>query len=460
MKQWIIQKLFLNSSLGRAAFLAGGILWGLLLVPAAYIILNIQLSSINTIEGEKRDSIQEVLAETFSTYGRYGDLVNARGLVIKIGKPLGLNDLGVCIDGKDAIPRVFEDRCQKIVSEESEITLDSNITLRFYWSDYKINWAQIILKTILSSLLLSLLMFFLTSAFYYYIIKKRIHFLSQKISAENAEETNPLETFSIPEMQPIVHALKTYRNRINVYHEEKKRLESLAIFASVAKQVAHDIRSPLSALNMMVGHYKSIPEEQKEIIQQVVLRINGIADDLLNDTKKQSLSTLPVTNSNQEITRYKIIPAIKNLVNEKNIEVKNIPGVEVVLRLNNCPEDIEVAIPDKSIQRILSNLINNSIDAITDNGLIFIEVQNRTPTLIISVIDFGKGIPPDVLEKLNKKEFLSHGKEQSNKSGSGIGLESTYNDLQKAGGSLKIESKLELGTRVTIEVPIIVRFPR
>ncbi len=244
------------------------------------------------------------------------------------------------------------------------------------------------------------------------------------------------------------------KNTIKSYEKEIE-LDLARRLSDLSRKVAHDIRSPLSALNMMVGHYKSIPEEQKEIIQQVVSRINGIADDLLNDTKKQPTANPSITSSTPEIKTYKIIPAIKNLVNEKNLEFQSIPGVEVILRLNSCPEDIEVAIPDKSLQRLLSNLINNSIDAMTDNGMIFIEVQNRAPTLVISVIDFGKGIPPDVLEKLNNKEFLSHGKEHSNKSGSGIGLESAYNDLQKVGGSLKIESKLEVGTRVTIEIPIV-----
>lgn len=266
-----------------------------------------------------------------------------------------------------------------------------------------------------------------------------------------------LETFLSWLFLLIISSFWIYQFRKSTIKSYEKEIE-LALarrFSDLSRKVAHDIRSPLSALNMMVGHYKSIPEEQKEIIQQVILRINGIADDLLNDTKKQSVPTQQITNSTQELKKYKIIPAIKNLVNEKNLEVKNIPGVEVVLRLNNCLEDIEVAIPDKSIQRILSNLINNSIDAMTDNGMIFIEVQNRAPTLIVSVIDFGKGIPADILERLNQKEFLSHGKEKSNRSGSGIGLESAYRDLQEVGGSLKIESKLEIGTRVTIELPLV-----
>lgn len=255
----------------------------------------------------------------------------------------------------------------------------------------------------------------------------------------------------------VISSFWIYQFRKNTIKSYEKEIElTLARrFSDMSRKVAHDIRSPLSALNMLVGHYKSIPEEQKEIIQQVILRINGIADDLLNDTQKKSFSIPTSTGAAQEEKSYQIIPAIKNLVNEKNLEVKSIPGVEVLLRLNNTPEDIEVAISDKSIQRILSNLINNSVDAMTDNGMIFIEVQIRAPTLILSVIDFGKGIPQDVLEKLNRKEFLSHGKEKSNRSGSGIGLESAYNDLQKAGGNLKIESKLEVGTRVTIELPIL-----
>lgn len=239
-----------------------------------------------------------------------------------------------------------------------------------------------------------------------------------------------------------------------VFRIKDIRQEAQTKMNRLAQQVAHDIRSPLSALNMFIGYDKNIPLEQKEIIQQVVLRINGIADDLLNESKNTSRPSAVTSTTTKVEQNHKILPALKTLTAEKNLEFKGIPGVDVVPRFNNTPEEVEVAIPDKSIQRILSNLINNSVEAITDNGMIFIEVQVRAQTLIISVIDFGKGIPPNVLDKLNRKEFLSYGKEHSSKSGSGIGLESAYNDLQKVGGSLKIESKLEVGTRVTIELPI------
>lgn len=465
MKQWIIQKLFLNSSLGRSAFIAGAILWGALLLPAAYIILNVQLSNLNQTEVERRNSIQELLVNTFTTTSRFGDLVNARGMVLKLGKSFGLNDLGVCKDGVDIIPRAFENRCLDIPAENSK-SIENGIILRFYWSDTKVNWSTIVIKTILLSLFFSFLMFLLTSVFYYRILKKRIHFLSEGIINENAGESNPLESFSVPEMQPVVQALRDYRTKISQYHLEKQKLESEAVFASVAKQVSHDIRSPLSALTMVAGSLNEIPEDKRILIRNATQRINDIANDLLQKGQKSDFKNHKIimnaadgTQRSSETLKLSIefIPALIDiLVSEKRMQYREYSGVEIEVALKNSFGAF-AQINSAELKRVISNLVNNAVEAFNyHEGKVTVGVRKVTigevPQVELFVKDNGKGIPKHVLEKLGKMG-VSHGKDGT-QSGSGLGVYHAKKTAESFGGSFRIESTEGQGTLIKIILPL------
>lgn len=453
MKQWTIQRLFLNSSLGRSAFIAGGFLWGVLLLPAAYIILSFQLSSISSIEAEKRNSIQELLSNSFISKSRYGDLVNARGMVLKIGKPLGLIDLGICINGADANPRAFENRCLHKIPEENTKSIESGITLRFYWSDLKVNWNKIVLKTILLSLFFSFLMFLLTSIFYYHILKKRIHFLSHRIANENAEESNPQENISVPEMQPILHALKEFRTKVNQYHKEKQQLESQAVFASIAKQVSHDIRSPLSALNLIMSDLSQIPEERRILIRNAVQRINDISNQLLEKSKRPKSQDDVEIGNKADITATMLSSLVDEVVSEKRISCREKIGVSIDFDIKDS-YGLFSKICSVELKRVLSNLLNNSIEALSEkNGKIniaLLEGQDNTVSIIIQ--DNGKGIPDHVLNQLGSAE-VSFNKEGT-QSGSGLGFLHAKRTVESFGGRISISSIIDIGTTVTIHLPI------
>ncbi|MGZ3771789.1 MAG: sensor histidine kinase [Bdellovibrio sp.] len=470
MKQWIIQKLFLNSSLGRSAFIAGAILWGALLLPAAYIILNVQLSNLNQTEIETRNSIQELLVNTFTTSGRFGDLVNARGMVLKLGKTFGLTDVGVCKEGVDIIPRAFENRCIDIPTENSR-SIENGITLRFYWSDTKVNWSAIVIKAILISLFFSFLMFLLTSIVYYRIFKKRIHLLSERIINENAEESNPLESFSVPEMQPVVQALRDYRAKINQYHLEKQKLESEAVFSSIAKQVSHDIRSPLSALTMVASTLTEISEDKRVLIRNATQRINDIANDLFQKAKNtNTLANLRQTanknvGSNESLLKSEktklsadFIPAVVDvLISEKRMQYREHAGLEIEVDLKNSFGAF-AKINNNDLKRIISNLVNNAVEAFNDfQGKITVGVRkvdiNHTSVVEIFVKDNGKGIPAHLIEKLGQAG-ISFGKSSSHQSGSGLGLHHAKKTAASFGGNLTIESQEGIGTTVRIVLPL------
>jgi anti-sigma regulatory factor (Ser/Thr protein kinase) len=100
------------------------------------------------------------------------------------------------------------------------------------------------------------------------------------------------------------------------------------------------------------------------------------------------------------------------------------------------------------LKRVLSNLIDNSVDAM-DSGTIVISLKQLGGHVHLSVIDTGKGIPADVLPKLGSKGF-SYNKTN----GSGLGLFHAIQSVEYWKGMLSIESWAGKGTTVTVRLPL------
>jgi signal transduction histidine kinase len=95
--------------------------------------------------------------------------------------------------------------------------------------------------------------------------------------------------------------------------------------------------------------------------------------------------------------------------------------------------------------RLLSNLINNSFEA--QSSEIKLELSTEAEYIKLAIIDNGSGITPEVLSTLGTRGN-SHGKS----SGYGLGLSSAKEAVEASGGNLKIESKINIGTRVTLNL--------
>lgn len=207
-------------------------------------------------------------------------------------------------------------------------------------------------------------------------------------------------------------------------------------FSAVAKQVAHDIRSPVSALQMAVATLPKEASEHAELISRAATRIGRIADELLKQEKGERVLA---------VSEGFVSEVITEIVSEKESEFKN-RGVTFEFTLTD--PTLKIANAD-TLKRVLSNLLNNAVDSIERDGTVKITAETAGAFTVISVIDNGRGIPTEVLRKLGKKR-ISYGK-----SGSGLGIMHANKVIQEAGGKLNVTSNLGFGTQVTLRVPRI-----
>jgi len=231
----------------------------------------------------------------------------------------------------------------------------------------------------------------------------------------------------------IALVLRTHTFRMR----ENERLAE-AKLGLMARQVAHDIRSPVSALKIAAESLEAIPEENRRLIQFAIARIEQISKDLLLKGKKDGETGEPI-----EVCALN--PLLEKLFAEKRLQFQHKTEIRIEFEASG---NFSARVDPHEFSRAMSNLLNNAMEAIDERGRVVAKLTRQGPRLILSIEDNGKGIPAKTLEQLGE------GKVNSQKSdGNGIGYWHARRALESWGGTIRIASTENRGTSVTITLP-------
>lgn len=201
----------------------------------------------------------------------------------------------------------------------------------------------------------------------------------------------------------------------------------------LAKQVAHDIRSPLSALKIVASCSQELPDEQRQMIEMSVARIDGIANTLLDRTRvdrKRTLHSSLLTLQRQ----FKLIH----------------PSLSFDIAIGDDVGQVAVD-DDKELINVVSNLLQNAVDAnsLTGSLQIALEAEVKDKQLVFSVTDMGPGIPNHKAAKIFKRGYSTKGLK-----GNGLGLSSAEQFARKLGGKVSFKNNSVEGCMFTLEIPV------
>lgn len=206
-------------------------------------------------------------------------------------------------------------------------------------------------------------------------------------------------------------------------------------------QVAHDIRSPLTALLFASKDFELLPNNSRHIIGTAVNRISAIVDSLTEPTKTSVARPIEQAKNLHQI--------LTELYEEKKAEYADHPGLILKLNLTGLDTNVKSPVEEHDLKRALSNLINNSIEALPNQkGVIELKANLQQELLEIGLTDSGKGMSESVLAQLGKPGFTA-----GKAGGRGLGFSFAKKVLEQAGGQMKIQSVLNHGSRVGVRFP-------
>lgn len=236
--------------------------------------------------------------------------------------------------------------------------------------------------------------------------------------------------------------------RLRLENEVHKNLaKEQEKFMKIANQVAHDIRSPLASLLMIVKSCTEIPEDDRVALREAAINIGDIANNLLSRYQKND-ETASEVDERQPIL---VSAVLLQLLTDKKYQYKEAP-IKFDYEFDQTSYFTFIKIEPSSFKRMLSNLINNAVDAFDEKeGKITLKLNATNEWVKITIQDNGKGMPPDIINKILNNIAFTEGK----KAGYGIGLTQVRDTLQRNQGEMAIESKLGIETTVTITFPRI-----
>jgi signal transduction histidine kinase len=231
--------------------------------------------------------------------------------------------------------------------------------------------------------------------------------------------------------------------------DKVQKLEQASEIGRLATQVAHDIRSPLSSLKVVGDLLADVPLEIREMMGHSIARIEQIAAQLLSAHRQSALQPEP-------LGVIEVRPVVESIVKEKQFMIQDRPGLKIRVDQNPKLQRARIMGSGTELGRVLSNLLNNSLEALKDRGNVDVRLlsEDRSegqelPGLIIEIKDDGPGIPPEVLARLGERG-LSAGKV----SGSGLGLYHAFETVKNWGGTLNVASEVGKGTSIRIQLPM------
>ncbi len=226
-----------------------------------------------------------------------------------------------------------------------------------------------------------------------------------------------------------------------------ERQEKLASLGTLAAGVAHEIRNPLTAINVRLHSLKrtlvpgSSEHEDAAVIDQEIQRLDRIVRDVLHFARPAE--PRPVT-----ITAGSLFSRVRGLLDSQ------LEKASIRLNLASSPP-LRIRVDPQQIEQVLINLIQNAAESIGRDGTITLRARSTlmplaghaTPVVILEVIDTGKGIPLKVQERLFDPFFTTK------EAGTGLGLSIAARIVEKHGGALQYQTEVDRGTTFGIVLP-------
>ncbi len=291
--------------------------------------------------------------------------------------------------------------------------------------------------------LLFLVSIFIAMLFANYI-SEPVRLIKDKIRALQLGKSN--EFIDWKSNDEIGSLVKEYNQKVLELEKSAKLLaqsERESAWREMAKQVAHEIKNPLTPMKLSIQHLErsiadnpaDLPERIKRTAKTLVEQIDTLTN-IANEFS--SFAKMPTANE-QQLNLIEVL--------ETTIDLYKKEQVEIVFE-NHCEKEALLFADKDQLNRLFSNLIKNAIQAIPESqkSKIKVAASCKKNNYIITITDNGGGIPQELQEKIFTPNFTTK------TTGMGLGLAMVKNIVENLNGTIDFTTSSK-GTTFKIEIP-------
>jgi len=249
------------------------------------------------------------------------------------------------------------------------------------------------------------------------------------------------------ELRRLVEAFNTMADDLRRQRAELERTNRLAAWADMARQVAHDIKNPLTPIQLNAEHLARVHADRGRPLGPVVDDCIASILGQVRLLRQISAEFSSFASSPKPRPQPQDLPA---LVNEIVEPYRAGLAGRVAFEVSLSPGLPAVRIDRLLVSRALTNIIENALHAMPNGG----RLRFTTPTsehagvVRLSVADSGVGMDDEALQRIFEPYFSTKA------TGTGLGLTIAKRNVEASGGHITVESTRGVGTTVTMEFPV------
>ena len=274
-------------------------------------------------------------------------------------------------------------------------------------------------------------------------ITKPLTLVQQGLSATTLGNVNQhIDYQSKDEIGAIVKAYNQMITQLEQSEQKLAQSEREMAWRQMARQVAHEIKNPLTPMRLNIQHLMRAWKEQSPRLEKMFPKV-------MTSLMVQIDSLVRIANSFHEFAKMPEPNKTHLRLNEVLLEVVDLyTQSEGAIWLIDIPQAPFWTHADRDqLSRCFNNIIKNALQSLEDNGIIHVSMRTFEDRARVEIKDNGKGMSPEVQKKIFEPSF------STKTSGMGLGLAIVRRIIENAGGSISFRSEEGVGTTFFVELP-------
>jgi nitrogen fixation/metabolism regulation signal transduction histidine kinase len=246
------------------------------------------------------------------------------------------------------------------------------------------------------------------------------------------------------ELQRLVEAFNRMAGELQRQRQQLERTNRLEAWAEMARQVAHDIKNPLTPIQLSAEHLRRVHADRGSPLTPV---LENCVDSILTQVRLLRQIASEFSSFGSSPTARPTPTQAPELLHEvvEPYRVGTDGRVQIDL-------EIEPGLPPVSVDRLLiaravTNIIENALHAMPSGGTLTVYARRDDGAVVVEVRDTGVGMDEDAQARIFEPYFSTKA------AGTGLGLSIARRNVELSGGSIVVSSQKGVGTTVSIRLP-------
>jgi signal transduction histidine kinase len=250
---------------------------------------------------------------------------------------------------------------------------------------------------------------------------------------------------SADELRRLVDAFNSMAAELKDQRTQLERTHRLEAWAEMARQVAHEIKNPLTPIQLSAEHLRRVHADRGEPLSPV---LENCVETILAQVRLLRQISAEFSSFASSPTPRLAAVSIASLVAEVAEPYRAGLGGRVHIGID-VPDTLPPVRIDRAlVGRALVNIIENALHAIPGRGSIELTARAGDRHVTLSVRDTGMGMDQDALQRIFEPYFSTKA------IGTGLGLTIAKRNVESSGGAISVASEKGVGTTVTLELPV------